>query len=75
MARTDLAYYSGDDVLTLPLLSVGAAGVVGVADARRDAADRRDGARLPRGDVAARATCTTSCCRCSSGCSGPRASS
>jgi 4-hydroxy-tetrahydrodipicolinate synthase len=31
MASTDLVYYSGDDILTLPLLSVGAAGVVGVA--------------------------------------------
>jgi 4-hydroxy-tetrahydrodipicolinate synthase len=31
IADTDLAYYSGDDVLTLPLLSVGAVGVVGVA--------------------------------------------
>ena len=30
MARTDLAYYSGDDKVTLPLLSVGAVGVVGV---------------------------------------------
>jgi 4-hydroxy-tetrahydrodipicolinate synthase len=30
MARTDLAYYSGDDKLTLPLLSIGAVGVVGV---------------------------------------------
>jgi 4-hydroxy-tetrahydrodipicolinate synthase len=29
-ARTDLAYYSGDDKLTLPLLAVGAVGVVGV---------------------------------------------
>jgi 4-hydroxy-tetrahydrodipicolinate synthase len=28
--RTDLAYYSGDDTLTLPLLAVGAVGVVGV---------------------------------------------
>ena len=28
--RTDLAYYSGDDKYTLPLLSVGAVGVVGV---------------------------------------------
>jgi 4-hydroxy-tetrahydrodipicolinate synthase len=28
--RTDLAYYSGDDTVTLPLLSVGAVGVVGV---------------------------------------------
>ena len=30
LARTDLAYYSGDDKLTLPLLSVGGVGVVGV---------------------------------------------
>jgi 4-hydroxy-tetrahydrodipicolinate synthase len=29
-SRTDLAYYSGDDKITLPLLSVGAVGVVGV---------------------------------------------
>jgi 4-hydroxy-tetrahydrodipicolinate synthase len=29
-AATDLAYYSGEDVLTLPLLSLGAVGVVGV---------------------------------------------
>jgi 4-hydroxy-tetrahydrodipicolinate synthase len=28
--RTDLAYYSGDDKVTLPLLSVGGVGVVGV---------------------------------------------
>ena len=31
LARTDLAYYSGDDVLNLPLLAVGAVGVVSVA--------------------------------------------
>ncbi|MGI9092969.1 MAG: 4-hydroxy-tetrahydrodipicolinate synthase [Mycobacteriales bacterium] len=30
LARTDLAYYSGDDKLTLPLLAIGAVGVVGV---------------------------------------------
>jgi 4-hydroxy-tetrahydrodipicolinate synthase len=30
LRRTDLAYYSGDDKVTLPLLSVGAVGVVGV---------------------------------------------
>ena len=30
LKRTDLAYYSGEDKLTLPLLSVGAVGVVGV---------------------------------------------
>jgi 4-hydroxy-tetrahydrodipicolinate synthase len=31
MAQTDLAYYSGDDPLTLPLLSIGAVGVVGTS--------------------------------------------
>ena len=30
MARCDLAYYSGEDMLNLPLLSVGAVGVVSV---------------------------------------------
>jgi 4-hydroxy-tetrahydrodipicolinate synthase len=30
-ARTDLAIYSGDDIATLPLLSIGAVGVVSVA--------------------------------------------
>jgi 4-hydroxy-tetrahydrodipicolinate synthase len=30
LARTGLAYYSGDDKVTLPLLSIGAVGVVGV---------------------------------------------
>jgi len=30
MARTDLAWYSGDDILNLPLLSIGAAGMVSV---------------------------------------------
>jgi 4-hydroxy-tetrahydrodipicolinate synthase len=31
MAETDLAFYSGEDKLTLPLLSVGAVGVVGTS--------------------------------------------
>lgn len=30
LAQTDLVYYSGDDAMTLPLLSIGAVGVVGV---------------------------------------------
>jgi len=30
LARTDLAYYSGEDVLNLPLLAIGAVGVVSV---------------------------------------------
>jgi len=31
MAETELAYYSGDDAMTLPLLSIGAVGVVGTS--------------------------------------------
>ncbi len=31
MSQTDLAYYSGDDAMTLPLLSVGGVGVVGTS--------------------------------------------
>jgi 4-hydroxy-tetrahydrodipicolinate synthase len=31
IAETELAYYSGDDALTLPLLSIGAVGVVGTS--------------------------------------------
>jgi 4-hydroxy-tetrahydrodipicolinate synthase len=31
MARSGLAYYSGDDAMTLPLLSIGAVGVVGTS--------------------------------------------
>jgi 4-hydroxy-tetrahydrodipicolinate synthase len=31
LAATDLAYYSGDDALTLPLLAVGGAGLVGTS--------------------------------------------
>ncbi len=31
IARTDLAFYSGDDALTLPLLAVGGVGVVGTS--------------------------------------------
>ncbi|MFJ8577632.1 4-hydroxy-tetrahydrodipicolinate synthase [Micromonospora sp. NPDC093277] len=31
LARTDLAYYSGEDALTLPALAVGAVGVVGTS--------------------------------------------
>src|SRR5919107_620997 len=31
MSRTDLAYYSGDDAATLPLLSIGAVGLVGTS--------------------------------------------
>ncbi|MGN6472752.1 MAG: 4-hydroxy-tetrahydrodipicolinate synthase [Mycobacteriales bacterium] len=50
IARTDLSYYSGDDVLNLPLLSIGAVGMVSVVShvcspqlvALSDAVDRGD---------------------------------
>ncbi len=50
IARTELAYYSGDDVLNLPLLSVGAVGMVSVVShvcspqlvAMSEAVDRGD---------------------------------
>lgn len=31
LAKTDLTYYSGEDALTLPLLAIGAAGVIGTS--------------------------------------------
>ena len=31
IAETDLAYYAGDDAMTLPLLAVGGVGVVGTS--------------------------------------------
>ncbi|MFT3875768.1 MAG: 4-hydroxy-tetrahydrodipicolinate synthase [Propioniciclava sp.] len=51
MAATDLAYYSGDDAVTLPLMSVGGVGVVGTSTHFTGAATREwmdllaDGAR------------------------------
>ena len=53
LSRTDLAYYSGDDKVTLPLLSIGAVGVVGVpthlvGSRTKDMIEAYD-----RGDVAA----------------------
>ncbi len=52
LAETDLAYYSGEDALTLPLLSVGAVGVVGTST---HFCGRQTGALIAayeRGDVA-----------------------
>ena len=55
LARTDLAYYSGEDALTLPLLSVGGVGVVGVpTHLFAEQVGRMIGAYLA-GDVAAAA--------------------
>ncbi|HEY6747373.1 MAG TPA: 4-hydroxy-tetrahydrodipicolinate synthase [Mycobacteriales bacterium] len=53
LARTDLAYYSGDDKMTLPLLSIGAVGVVGVPTHVVGARTKDMIAAYERGDVAA----------------------
>src|SRR6185437_322727 len=52
LRRTDLAYYSGDDKMTLPLLSVGAIGVVGVPTHLFGAETGSMIAAYLRGDVA-----------------------
>ena len=76
MAASDLAYYSGDDALTLPLLSIGAVGVVGTSthfcgpQAQRARARPPSPATRPR-----RCACTGGCCRSSRASSPPRARS
>ncbi len=52
MARTDLAYYSGEDMLNLPLLSIGAVGFVSVVGHLVGARLREMGEAYERGDVA-----------------------
>jgi 4-hydroxy-tetrahydrodipicolinate synthase len=51
IAETDLAYYSGDDALTLPLLSVGGVGVVGTSTHFTGALTKDLIAAFERGDV------------------------
>lgn len=41
MAQTDLAYYSGEDNLTLPLLSMGGVGLIGTSTHFTGAGSRR----------------------------------
>jgi 4-hydroxy-tetrahydrodipicolinate synthase len=53
MAATDLAYYSGDDALTLPLLSVGGVGIVGTSTHFCAAQTAQMIAAFERGDPAA----------------------
>jgi 4-hydroxy-tetrahydrodipicolinate synthase len=53
LARTALAYYSGDDKVTLPLLSLGAVGVVGVPTHLVGARTKDMITAYERGDVAA----------------------
>jgi 4-hydroxy-tetrahydrodipicolinate synthase len=50
--RTDLAFYSGEDALTLPLLSVGGVGLVGTASHLIGAAAKRMIEAYDRGDIA-----------------------
>jgi 4-hydroxy-tetrahydrodipicolinate synthase len=52
MAETGLAYYSGEDSLTLPLLSVGAVGVIGTSTHFAGAQTQELIAAYERGDVA-----------------------
>jgi 4-hydroxy-tetrahydrodipicolinate synthase len=52
-ARTDLAYYSGEDALTLPLLSIGAVGLVGTSTHFTGSATVELIAAFERGDNAA----------------------
>ena len=67
MLATDLVFYSGDDILNLPWLSVGAAGFVSVVghvvgDRLHDMIDAYRADASPR-----RARFTSTCCRSSSG--------
>lgn len=52
MAETDLVFYSGDDAMTLPLLSVGAAGVVGTSTHFSGRGTKAMIEAFERGDVA-----------------------
>lgn len=52
LAETDLAYYSGDDAATLPLLSVGGVGVVGTSTHFSGTATKAMIEAFERGDVA-----------------------
>lgn len=50
--RTDLAIYSGEDALTLPLLAIGAAGVVGTSTSLTGVGTKQMIEAYERGDVA-----------------------
>jgi len=52
LRRTDLAYYSGDDAATLPLLAVGAVGVVGTSTHLTGTGTKEMIAAFEGGDVA-----------------------
>ena len=75
MAETDLAYYSGDDAMTLPLLSVGAVGVVGTSTHFSGLGTKAMIEAYVAGDVAGALAGTGGCCRSSPASSPPRAAS
>jgi 4-hydroxy-tetrahydrodipicolinate synthase len=52
LRRTDLAYYSGEDALTLPMLAVGAVGVVGTSTHLTGVGTKQMIEAYERGDVA-----------------------
>src|ERR671930_1822979 len=52
LKRTDLAYYSGEDAMTLPMLSVGAVGVVGTSTHLTGVGTKQLIEAYERGDVA-----------------------
>jgi 4-hydroxy-tetrahydrodipicolinate synthase len=52
LQRTDLAYYSGDDPMTLPLLSIGGVGVVGTSTHLTGTGTKNMIEAYERGDVA-----------------------
>ncbi|HEX2771733.1 MAG TPA: 4-hydroxy-tetrahydrodipicolinate synthase, partial [Micromonosporaceae bacterium] len=52
LSRTDLAYYSGDDAITLPLLSIGAVGLVGTSTHLSGALAKQMIEAYDRGDTA-----------------------
>jgi len=70
-----LAVYSGDDALTLPMLAVGAVGVVSVASHLADRRSRRWCAPSWRATTPPPSRCISACCRCSRPSSAPPARS
>jgi 4-hydroxy-tetrahydrodipicolinate synthase len=52
MAETDLAYYSGDDAITLPVLSIGGVGVIGTSTHFSGAGTKAMIDAYERGDIA-----------------------
>jgi 4-hydroxy-tetrahydrodipicolinate synthase len=52
LKRTELAYYSGDDPMTLPLLAIGGVGVIGTSSHLTGAGTRQMIEAFERGDIA-----------------------